>query len=37
VTVIAASEADWHRATRQIALRMSGNPPRRNREEVEHL
>jgi hypothetical protein len=36
-TIIAASEAEWQRAAKVIAKRMSGNPPRRNPAGIEHL
>jgi hypothetical protein len=36
-TLVAASEAEWQRASKVIASRMSGNPPRRNPPSIEHL
>ena len=36
-TLVAASEAEWKRAAKVIARRMSGNPPRRNPPGIEHL
>ena len=39
-TIVIATEADWKRATSAIAtraMRMSGNPPRRNPSTIEHL
>lgn len=37
VIIVAASEADWRRAAKQIARRMSGNPPRRRTAGTVHL